>query len=151
MYQVGAMSDEGLRAYIRARRESEGLTQEGFAKAIGLPYPTYRDWESGATQEMKARPFARAIEVLRIPIKHVTRLGQPDVTSDEAQRLAKGADQSFRRDPGLDAILEEEDARKRGHGPERVRARHILEDLIDYPDLWEQWMKFGEYLLTQRP
>ena len=81
------MSADAMRAYIRRRRDLLGYTQEGLAKAIGVPYPTYRDFESGATRELKASLFARVVEILNIPIEHIKKLGK-EISLDEAGQLA---------------------------------------------------------------
>lgn len=78
-----------MRVYIRSRRDLMGYTQETFADALGVPYPTYRDFESGSTKELKASMFARAVDVLNIPIEHVKKLGRKETTSEEAESLSR--------------------------------------------------------------
>lgn len=63
---VSPVSADAMRAYIRLVRTELGYTQEGFARAIGSPYPTYRDYESGETKDLKANAFARAVDILNI-------------------------------------------------------------------------------------
>lgn len=82
------VSADGMRVYIRLRRGILGYTQQTFAKAIETPYATYRDYEGGSTHELKAGSFARAVDVLSIPLEHIKRLGKKEVTVEEAERLA---------------------------------------------------------------
>ena len=144
-------SDAAIRAYIRARRKAVKLTQEIFARAIGLPHSTYRDWESGSTQEMKARPFARAAAILHIPMGHMQLLGDPKADPDQAMFLA-GDRIPLPPDPELDAVIAEElDWRQNdGHSAQRVRAAHLTEQIIDHPELFDQWLDYGKYLLSKR-
>lgn len=76
-----------MRAYIRRRRGLMGYTQESLAEAIGAPYPTYRDFESGATYEIRAGLFARLVDVLNIPLDHIRKLSR-GISVDEASDLA---------------------------------------------------------------
>ena len=79
---------DSLRAYIKVRRDLFGYTQERFEKTIGTPYPTYRDYEGGATKDLKASAFARAVDVLNIPSEHIKVLAQKETGVEEAARLA---------------------------------------------------------------
>jgi transcriptional regulator with XRE-family HTH domain len=111
------------------------MTQKELGEAIGKSDRTVSEWESGRGQPGRDSIMALA---------HVFK-----ISADEFLRLLPA--NGLPHNPGIDRILDEEDERKRGHGPERTRARHILEDLIDHPDLWERWMSYGEFLLTQKP
>jgi transcriptional regulator with XRE-family HTH domain len=88
--QLGVLtvSADSLRVYIRLRRDLFGYTQETFARAIDIPYPTYRDYEGGATKELKASAFARAVDVLNIPNEHIKTLGKRDTSDEKAVELA---------------------------------------------------------------
>lgn len=84
---VATVSADAMRTYIRRRRGLLGYTQESLASAIGMPHSTYRDFESGATQELKAGLFARIVDTLNIPLEHIKKLGR-EISADEAHRLA---------------------------------------------------------------
>lgn len=94
-----AVTVNAMRVYLRSRRELLGYTQETFASALGVPYPTYRDFEGGATKELKAGLFARAVDVLGIPIEHIKKLGNKETTVEEAEQLSKQilSEGSYRR------------------------------------------------------
>jgi transcriptional regulator with XRE-family HTH domain len=81
------VSADAMRAYIRRRRGLLGYTQEGLASAIGMPHSTYRDYESGSTQELKAGLFVQIVGLLNIPLEHIKRLGK-QITVAEADQLA---------------------------------------------------------------
>lgn len=125
-YTIG-MEDETVGSFIRRLRKAAGLTQGELGDAIDFTGRRVSEWESD-----RAVPSRDAIRALA-RVFHVS----PD---DIMRRL--DADDA--------AIIAEEKERRKGHGPERQRAAFVLEDLIAYPDLIENWLRYGEYLLTQR-
>lgn len=139
-------------AYIRAVRDARGLSRADVYRITNVHESQIARIEAG-TQDAGYTSVLAIVKAVQGDIADFYRLVvNPRAKVEEANELALRlvTPEKFSR-PDIDAILAEEDERKEGHGPERVRARHILEDLIDYPDLWEQWMSYGEYLRTQRP
>lgn len=122
------MEKNGVGALIREHRKAAGLTQEELGDAIEFTGRRVSEWESG-----RAVPSRDAIGALARVFR---------ISADEFLRR-------MHRDPELDKIIAEEEERKHGHGPERMRAQHILEDLIDRPVELEQWLTYGEYLLNR--
>ncbi len=146
-------SDDAIRAYIRARREKMEMSQGALAKAIYMPFPTYRDWESAQTQEMKARPFACAAAVLSIPVQHIQALGDPNADPIKMKELADDVLLTPRSpDPDLDAAIIETHNRRRGDGQaeQRLRVAQMAEQLINHPELLAEWLHYGEFLLRKR-
>ena len=124
-----SMGDDTVGAFIRRQREAAKLTQRELGEAIDITDRRISEWETG-----RALPGRAAIKALSRFFR---------ISADEyLQRLS--------RDPELDAIIAEEIAHKQGHAPERVHAQHIIEDLIDHPELFSQWLDFGEFLLRKR-
>lgn len=124
------MEDDDIGSFIRRHRNAARMTQKELGQAIGISDRTVSEWESG-----RGRPGRDAVSALA---------GVFRVSADELlRRLLPAGDE-------IDQIIAAEYERRQGHGPERARAARILEDLIDYPELWEAWMLHGEYLLTRR-
>jgi transcriptional regulator with XRE-family HTH domain len=145
-------TDEAIRAYVRARRKVVKLTQEAVAAKIYLPHSTYRDWESGSTQEMKARPFACIISVLKIPMTHIRALGNPDADPSEVRNLANEPVTAPPPNSDLDEMLINAYNRKQGdgHAEQRLQIAQLAQQLIDRPDLLNDWLHYGEFLLHKR-
>lgn len=140
------MSGDSMRAYIRRRRDLLGYTQESLAKALSVPYPTYRDFESGATQELKAGLFARVVDVLNIPVEHIKQLGKREFSTADADQLAGElltADQ-------VAAIQER--ARTDAAGmtdAELDRTLEMFERLRSDPQRYGEWVGYGRRLLEE--
>lgn len=127
-YTSGMSDKNTVGALIRQQRQAAGLTQGELGEAIDFTGRRISEWESD-----RAPPGRDAIQALARFFK---------ISADEFLRRMP-------RRPDLDAIIAEEAERRQGHGPERMRAQHILEDLINHPDKLAQWLDFGEYLLKK--
>jgi transcriptional regulator with XRE-family HTH domain len=124
--------------YLQQCRKAAGLTQEKVGSELGVSPRTVSDWEAGRYVP-SFDLMARLVRIVGASIETV------------AQLLLGNGPPRPSRDPELDAIIAMEYERKQGHGQERMRAAHVLEDLIDHPDLIDQWLDYGEYLLTRLP
>jgi transcriptional regulator with XRE-family HTH domain len=143
---VLAVSGDSMRAYIRRRRDLLGYTQESLAKALGVPYPTYRDFESGATQELKAGLFARVVDVLNIPIEHIKKLGKLETDTAEAGQLAG----ELLTQEQVAAIQERArlDAASMSD-VELDRTLEMFERLKADPQKYGEWVGYGRRLLEE--
>lgn len=76
-----------LRAYIAALRSEQHISQDDLAEAIGMPPRTYKAWESGPTEDIKA-PFAiRAIKFLGGALEHLADFDR--LSPSDAEQLAR--------------------------------------------------------------
>lgn len=80
---------DGLRAYIRLLRQSQRVSQEQLADAIGLSRRAFIYWETGQTDDIKLTPIVKAIAYLRAPIEHVQQLVATEATAAEGEQLAQ--------------------------------------------------------------
>jgi transcriptional regulator with XRE-family HTH domain len=55
------------------KRKAAGLTQQGFARAVGVSARTVTAWESGET-EPRPRHFPKIAKVLGVSADHATKL-----------------------------------------------------------------------------
>lgn len=134
--EVLAVSADAMRVYIRLLRTELGYTQESFAKAIGSPYPTYRDYESGETRDLKASPFARAVDILNIPLDHIKKLGKVGVGVEEATELA-----NKRLQVRAEIIASEVTPETKTNALEIVR--QLREDPDALRELWKSFVDAG--------
>lgn len=81
-----AMSVSGaIRVYIATLRDEQHISQDALADAIGMPPRTYKAWESGPTEDIKAPYVIRAIKALGGAFEHLADLED----EDSAARLAR--------------------------------------------------------------
>lgn len=140
------VSSDGMRAYIRRRRKLYGYTQVSFSKAIGEPHSTYRDFESGSTDELKAGPFARAVEILNIPIEHIKKLGKLETDIAEAARLAsEGVTQ--KQIAAIESRAQQDAATM--DDAELDRTLDMLDQLRVDPQRYGEWLGYGRRLLEE--
>lgn len=55
--------NQSLERKLKLARQKLDLTQEAMAAALGVPYPTYRNWEQG-----KRKPTALALKALNADV-----------------------------------------------------------------------------------
>lgn len=80
---------DGLRTYIRLLRQSQRVSQEQLADAIGLSRRAFIYWETGQTDDIKLTPIVKAIDYLHAPIEHVQQLVATEATAAEGEQLAQ--------------------------------------------------------------
>lgn len=139
-------------AYIRAVRDARDMSRAQVYQLTKVHESQIARIEAG-TQDAGYTSVLAIVKAVRGDVVDFYQLvTNPRAKVEDATALADRLVSSSApsSDPELDAILAEEYERKQGHGPERVRAAHVLEDLIEYPDLLEQWLVYGEFLLNRR-
>lgn len=124
-------------AYLQQCRKTAGLTQERVGAELGVSSRTVSDWEAGRYVP-SFDSMARLARIIGGSIETIANL----LLGSALPHPPHGGDE-------VDAIIIAEYERRKGHGRERARAAHVLEDLIDRADLIEQWLSYGEYLLTR--
>lgn len=130
-----------LREYVRVRRKHFDYTQKTFALALDVPLSTYRDFESGATVEMRAGLFARVVDKLKIPIEHVRRLGTAVLTIDEAKKLASEQVAAIEAHARTDA--------SKMTDTELERTLKMFDELKNDPLRYGEWLGYGRRLLEE--
>lgn len=81
------MSANALRGYVRALRIGRGATQAEVAERISMPLQTYKDWERGATKDIKTPYLLRAVRFLRGSLDQLAEVSDSASTED-GERLA---------------------------------------------------------------
>lgn len=134
LWDNDAMDDGTVGWLIRRHRNAAGLTQKKLGEAIDKSDRIVSEWETG-----RGAPGRDAIDAM-------------------AQFFRISADEFFRRmrpeqlEPELDALLIEAREQKQndGHAVQRQRVALVAEQLIDHPDLLDEWLRYGAYLLCSR-
>ncbi len=86
--QAASMSANALRGYVRTLRIGRGATQAEVAERVGMPLQTYKDWERGATKDIKTPYLLRAVRFLRGSLEQVAEM--PDSAgAEDGERLAQ--------------------------------------------------------------
>lgn len=78
-----------IRGYIVRLREERGVTQEELAPVVGLKRRAYVDWETGATEDLKAAAMCAAFRYLRGSFDHLRDLSRPGTTRADGERMAE--------------------------------------------------------------
>lgn len=78
------MSANALRGYIKTLRTERGVTQAEIADRIGMPLPTYKDWERGVTKDIKTPYLVRAVHFLRGSLEQIASISDAATTEDGA-------------------------------------------------------------------
>lgn len=144
--EVLAVPGDVMRSYVRVRRKLLGYTQKSFAQALDVPYPTYRDFESGETGEMKAGLFARIVDKLNIPVEHIRRLGVETLTLAEASSLA-GQALTVQQIAALEARARADAGAM--SDVELDRTLKMFDELKDDPRRYGEWLGYGRRLLDE--
>lgn len=108
-------------AYLAARREAMGLTQEGLADLLGVSDRIVRDWEKGK-HEPKIGVMRRLLHTLHGAWEDIDRLLADDVDGSDAAHLAhlRGDQPPIRLTPNEQRLLDV--VRKRELSPEQEAA-----------------------------
>lgn len=110
--------DKGKR--IREARQSIGVSQEQFAKAIGVKKATVSHWETGRTKDIKNAHFEKIVEL----------------TMYNAKWLATGEGPRTRKEGGRGSLEDEEllDKIKRLPPGQRAIIQAVVDDYHGKPD-----------------
>lgn len=65
------MQTEAMGERLRRLRVARGLTQERFAKLVGVTKSAVSQWEDGRTKNLKLIPLARALVVLNTDLPYL--------------------------------------------------------------------------------
>jgi transcriptional regulator with XRE-family HTH domain len=68
------VGSDGIRAYIRALREHQGIGRKALAEGMGIRMGTLADWEDGRTSSIPAAALVRAVTYLGATVDDLDRI-----------------------------------------------------------------------------